>query len=398
MRFGSFAWGIYEIELTSGAPEEALTAIGEAGIDIRRLKKLDELTCRFWIPQGKLRILKNLAEKRGETLKIRKQRGLLQLGKQIRRRPVLVAGGLLLMLLVLWLPSRVLFVQVEGNHRIPEKRILEAAQDCGIGFGASRREVRSERMKNALLSQVPQLQWAGVNTSGCTATISVRERSDAREEETKSVPSSLVAARDGYILSATATKGTLLAKPGQSVTQGQLLISAYTDCGLSIRAEQAEGEVMAQTIREFQAVTPGFFLRKGETEGVKRKVSLLIGKKRINLWKDSGIWEDTCGRMYEEYYITLPGGFQLPAALCVEEYLRCSLTAAELPDPEAEASLKAFAQRALTQKMVAGKILTGVQSVLREQDRYLLRGRYACMEMIAKRRQEQIGDTNGKIN
>lgn len=31
-------------------------------------------------------------------------------------------------------------------------------------------------MKNALLSAIPELQWAGVNTYGCRAVISVRER------------------------------------------------------------------------------------------------------------------------------------------------------------------------------------------------------------------------------
>ena len=89
-------------------------------------------------------------------------------------RPVLLAGLGILFLLAMYLPSRVLFIRVEGNMQIPDRQILAAAEECGIRFGASRREVRSEKVKNALLSSVPQLQWAGVNTAGCVATISVR--------------------------------------------------------------------------------------------------------------------------------------------------------------------------------------------------------------------------------
>ena len=165
-------------------------------------------------------------------------------------------------------------------------KILSAAEDCGIVFGASRRRVRSEKTKNALLSAIPQLQWAGVNTSGCVATISVRERTEAVQAEDSKFIQSIVAIRDGYVLSATVTEGTGLVIPGQSVQKGQILISGYTDCGICIRAEGAAGEVMAQTSRELEAVMPAKYDQRTQNREVRKHYSLLIGKKRIKLWKD----------------------------------------------------------------------------------------------------------------
>ena len=388
--------GIIEVEITSAEPESALAAISTRNIEIKNLHQISELTYTFCIRRRDYKELSLIAEKRGETLRIQNKGGIYWSAKAMLARPVLLIGAFLLLLLVLYLPTRVLFVRVEGNATVPERRILAAAEACGIEFGASRREVRSEKTKNDLLSAIPELQWAGVNTSGCVAVISVRERSEVKESREQAHVSSIVAARDGYILSCTVTRGSPLVQQGQSVREGQVLISGYTDCGICIQATQAEGEITAETHRTLKAVTPAQCVQRGQKKDIKRKYSLLLRKKRIFLWKDSGIWDTSCGRMYEEYYITLPGGFRLPIALCVEEYTCYEMAEAEILQSAAEESLKAFADTYLKQHMIAGKILSSTQKVSPENGVYLLNGEYTCTEMIGKVQQEQIGDTNGE--
>ena len=56
------------------------------------------------------------------------------------------------------------------------RKILERAEYCGVHFGAKAGSVRSEQVKNRLLFEIPELRWAGVNTTGCTAVITVAER------------------------------------------------------------------------------------------------------------------------------------------------------------------------------------------------------------------------------
>lgn len=388
--------GMIEVELTSAEPETALGAINARGIEIYRVEQKGELTLRFRIRRRDYTVLAALCEKRGETLNVLRKSGLYWAGRQLLNRPVLLVGMAFFLALVLFLPSRVFFVRVEGNVSVPTRRILAAAEENGIGFGASRRKVRSEKVKNALLSAVPELQWAGVNTAGCVATISVRERTDAEIGETEWEVTSIVASRDGYILSGTVTRGNALFQVGQTVKEGQMLISGYTDCGICIRATRAEGEIIAQTNRSLKAVTPSQWLLRGEETGVHRKYSLLLGKKRINLWKDSGILDTTCGRMYMEYYVTLPGGFQLPLALCVEEYTSYETAVSELPQPDAQKALMGFAESYLLQQMVAGEIQSRLQTVSLTGDVYRLEGSYVCAEMIGRVQREQIGDTNGK--
>jgi sporulation protein YqfD len=303
--------------------------------------------------------------------------------KNLLRRPVLVIGLCLLAFLALYLPSRVLFIQVEGNNLIPAKLIMEQAQKYGVTFGANRREIRSEQVKNGLLGAIPQLQWVGVTTEGCVAKIHVRERSEPELSGQNFAVTSIVASRDGVIKSFTAHRGSALCKVGQAVTKGQVLISGYTDCGLSIRADQAEGEIMAQTNRQISAVTPDFQLTKGSIIRSEKKFSLIIGKNRINFYKDSGILDTTCVKMYSENYMTLPGSFYLPVILLTEEWIYYDLTESETVD--AETVLLDFADRYLASQMIAGQILHRSEAV----DGNVLEGEYACLEMIGQVRYEE---------
>lgn len=389
--------GMMDVELTSAEPEAALEAINSAGIPLFHVQQDSPLTYRFYMFRKDYAYIARLCEKRGERLRIRRRQGIYWTVKGLLRRPVLLLGGGLLLALVLFLPTRVLFVTVEGNQTVPRKQILAAAEECGIGFGASRRQVRSERVKNALLLAVPELQWAGVNTDGCVATISVRERAQNQTTSPGREVASIVAARDGLILSGTVTNGNGLFQVGQVVQEGQVLISGYTDCGICIQATRAEGEVFAQTNRKLEVITPASWVLRTEETGSNWKVSLLLGKKRINLWKGSGIWDATCGRMYQEYYVTLPGGFRLPIALCVENYTLWENQEAAKEEASAQEELREYARAYLTEQMIAGSLLNRTEAVFLEKGCYRLRGEYVCKEMIGRVRQEQIGETNGEI-
>ncbi len=164
------------LELTSAEPELAVSAYAGAGIPMEDFQTQGALTLSFWMQRCCYPQSRKLAQKRGACLNSLGKRGIDWRLPRLFRRPVLLLGAAVLTGLTLFLPSRILFVQVEGNAAVPARQILEAAAESGLAFGTSRRQVRSEKVKNALLSKIPQLQWAGVNTSGCVATVSVRER------------------------------------------------------------------------------------------------------------------------------------------------------------------------------------------------------------------------------
>ena len=381
--------GMVELNITSADPGGILEALSGKNIPLHRIRYLDALTVSVLLQRCDSEDARRILEKKGASCKTAGKRGIFYQLTAAVKRPVLVSGLGILLLLTMLLPTRVLFIQVEGNDAVPTRLILEAAAESGIRFGASRGEVRSEKVKNALLGALPQLQWAGVNTSGCVATISVRERAeDPREEERREV-SSLVALRDGIIVSCTVTEGSPLCTVGQAVKAGQTLISGYTDLGLLVQATRAEGEVMAQTRRNLTAVTLPEGLARGQVREEKRNYSLILGKKRINFCNSSRICDAACGRMYKEYYITLPGGFVLPVALAVDIHSCYDSEPFRKEPEEAFRALKEFARGYMLSKMVSGSILDTDLTAQTGSDRYCLEAVYNCLEMIGRRRQEK---------
>lgn len=389
MDFWTSIGGMVEVELTSADPAGCLRAINAAGITVYHARQEGDLTLKFSLHRSDYQKLRLLTKRRGERLSFDRRSGLYWIFRKLPERPVLLAGIVLLIALSLFLPTRVLFIQVEGNAAIPTRLILEGAEDCGITFGASRREVRSEKMKNALLQAIPELQWAGINTSGCTAVISVRERTEPEEQPQKSGVSSIVAARDGVIHEMTVTKGNPVCKVGQAVKEGQVLVSGYTDLGICIRATQAEAEIFADTQRSLTAVFPSNYEQRTEITRQEKKYGLLIGKNRINFYKGSGISDTSCDKMYSEYFMTLPGGFRLPVALVVEEWTYYDQTSITIDESTAGRVLSDFSSGYLTQHMVAGCIDSRSELLEESEGAYRQHGIYACFEMIGKTRLEE---------
>ena len=377
-------------ELTSADIPGALEVLRAADIPVENVVQRGPLTVRFWTEKSQGDRLRELLERRGDRLSVIRRQGLSRRFGSWLRHPLLLVTVCLILWLTAWLPTKVLFVRVQGNITLPTSLILAKAEECGIVFGAERGEVRSEKVKNALLESVPQLQWIGINSSGCVATISVRERSEKTEEQR--VASGIVALRDGVIRSCTVEKGTPLCLPGQAVRAGQILVSGLTDCGRAILVSGAEGEIMAETSRSLMVRTADSGLLRGEIRAVQKKISVLIGKKRINFYIDSGILDSSCVKMYEEYYITLPGGFQLPFGIgieTVEHYTTGETT--PLEDPQL---LERCARDYLLSHMTAGEILE--QRIAAEGNR--LYAEYICLEMIGQNRYEEFTEQDGKID
>ena len=388
--------GMVAVRLTGADIPRFLATVNAKGLVVHKVVFRDYLTVDALIHRKDYREFNRLATRCGAKCELRQRHGIYWSLKGLLKRPVLMIGAVLITALTVFIPTRVLFVQVEGNAEVPAQMIVDKAQSSGIYFGASRRSIRSERIKNDLLSAIPQLQWVGVNTRGCVAVISVRERVLSDPAPNAAGVSSSVAARDGIIKSCTVTKVTALCKIGQAVKEGEVLVSGYTDCGLCIRATRSEAEIYAQTDYDLAICTPSVYRSKGAAGEQIKKFSLIIGKNRINFYKDSGISGASCDKMYLEYPLVLPGGFQLPVVLVEERWIARQPSGVAEPYGLSEDGLSDFAKQYLREHMVAGKILTEDSTVCQQEDIYCLRGLYTCLEMIGRVQEEEFIKEYGK--
>lgn len=378
-----------------------ITRIANAGVVIHNIVFLDPLTSEFEILYQDFKKTDRMLSSGGRRVeyKIIHKDGCIWVLKRILHRPVLVTGLVLFLLFALLIPSRILFIRVEGDEALTEKQILSQAHQFGIRFGSRKRDVRSEQVKNALLGAIPELQWVGINTSGCVATIHVRERSVVKPpvSEYNNI-SSLVASHSGVVNQIVVLKGTAQCSIGEQVDVGDLLISGYTDSGLKVSAEHADGEVYAYTLREQTVIAPKFSMRKVKVKEKHTCIFLRIGKKLLKIWNDSGIHGVTCDKMYNEYVLTLPGEFQLPVSMIIQTCFVCECSDSFTKSSANYEWIRVFSEKYLQGQMLAGQICSSRETITEEEDYYLLMGSYACNEMIGKVRYEEIINNHAEDN
>lgn len=388
--------GKTQMRIISADPESMLHRIHREGIVTWNIEMLDAVTIQFSVTTGDRKRIESLVERSGGKCESSVTLSVLDIVLKILKRPILIAGVLLLLVLSFWIPSRILFVQVEGCTEVPPRRIIQEAEKCGIYFGAIRNKIRSEQVKNKLLSQITELQWAGVRTVGCVAVISVTEKKVNSKNTVNNEVCSIIASREGIISQITILRGSGLCKPGQAVKKGQVLISGYTDCGICIQAQRADGEIMAHTKREIKAVFPTERTTRLKMKDYQEKISLIIGKKTINFSKYSGILGGSCAKIYEQNYINLPGGFILPISILRERWIEYDSEVQKI-EPQ---DLCGFAREYVLKQTISGKLEHTQEKLTNQEDCVQLNAVYDCIENIGLVRVEEnlldYGKSNGK--
>lgn len=378
--------GVIHVTVASADIMGTISVLERNKINVLNVTYIDDIHIRFTLNNRDYIRAQNILMQKGDEICDRKCDGAYFAIGRLMNRPVLILSTMLILFLTLWLPSRVLFIHVEGNNQLSEKQILEEAKACGITFGASRRAIRSERVKNALMEHIDQLQWIGINTYGCTAVITVKERTNYSFDPKQIGISHIVASQDAIIRQITLWNGNCQCVIGQAVKKGQILVSGYTDYGLCVVETAAQAEIYGETVRDISAIFPSNYMVKQGTGSINKKYALILGKKRINFSKGSGISGGSCDKIYEEKYVSLPGGFILPIGIAIQTQIYYSLDSESM---EPSTQIMNYISQYILQQTISGHITTSRHVMLEREEYFQYQGIYHCFEMIGITRTEE---------
>lgn len=387
--------GVITLRITAPEPERLLDAMVGRGLMLWDVSQPEALSLELKISRSDWRSVGRLVQAYGGKCHIRSASGLSYTLKRWCCRPLLIVALIILFLWSLAVSGTVLSVKVEGNCSVPDALILETAEKFGLSFGARTRQLRNEELKNQLLEQLPQLEWIGVNVSGCTAVISVRER-QIEEETATDLPCNVYAAVDSIVDGITLHTGTLLCAPGQAVKQGQMLVSGCQDLGTCTRLVAADAEIYGLTLRDNCCTIPEMTVSAKAKGEPFRKYSLVCGKKRINLYSDSGILVPSCGKMTETKKLCLFGTLTIPVAVQIETFQPRHLEDMAVNADEAQNGLQLAATAAVEREMTAGSVRYSQLRTELSDGAYRLYAVFQCRELIGVQKSIAFweGDTN----
>lgn len=381
-RLISYLIGETRLSVTGASPQDFLNLLTQQSISFWDVERVDELHYLVSLPQRREAQAVKLATRCFCTAEVVQRTGLPVLWKKAMRRPALLLGAAAAIAACFLLQNRIWVIEVRGNERVPQEVILRSLAELGVKQGG-RCDYDQQQIKMQMLNAVPELSWLAANRTGGKVTVLVTERDAVQDEALKPLAGNLIAAENGIVTDYNIYEGMRLISRGETVTEGQVLVSGLEDYGLCMRAVCAEGEIYANTWKQGSVVTPSFAQEKVYTGRQWKEVFLLIGRKRIKICGNSGISVGSCDKMISVKRLRLPG-YEFPIALETEICREFTLTE-RLKAPETvRRELEYVWERQLCADMVAGVIGQTQYSFSRNDTLYVLRAESTCNEMIAR--------------
>lgn len=377
--------GFVRAEVVGLDVERFLNLCAQRGIEFWDLRRTAEGAFQMNFTLKNWKLAQGLVKKAMCEAKVIRAKGLPVLFRRVRARVLLLAGLLLCVFGLAVLSMFIWEIEITGESVVPDATILSALEEAGVGIGTFGLSVDSELLRSRLLLELPELKWISINVFGSRAVVSVRDRVEPPEMIGGPEPGDIVAGASGLIQRVEVYAGKALVEKGDTVLQGETLVSGQLDSLSSgQRQVHALGEIYARTWYSLSAQMPLEAGSKAYTGEEFTRRALYIGGKRLNLYFDAGLPLDGYDKITEKHSLTLGGGFTFPISLLTEHYRAYDSYGVELDAAEAEAILQAGLLARLEESLDEDGQLVDYSFESREENGvFTVTLRAECLENIA---------------
>jgi len=168
-------------------------------------------------------------------------------------------------------------ITLEGNYRFSDDTLLHYLDQLDIRYGVRKGGIDCESLEESIRSSFPDIIWVSAQISGTRLMIKVKENDGMRSIPVKDeTPRSLTAAKDGVITRMVVRSGKAQAEPGDTVQQGQLLVSGvvpiYNDAQELVNEQyvRADADIYARTVDESVERISKYTVERSSTGRVRR--------------------------------------------------------------------------------------------------------------------------------
>jgi len=375
--------GKARIELTGASIEGFLNAMTKQGIAFWCIERKDELHFSICVAPKDIPQAQKIAIGCFCNIEKVKSSGFREHLKSLKKRPALLIGMLLAIVASFYIQSYVLAIDISGNATLHDEEILRALAEHDIQIGSSASDIDQQLTKHRMLNTLPQLSWIGVNRNGFKLNVLVTERSFASSNRPDYAFGNIVSAKDATITKQIVLEGMKLCAVGDTVKEGQILVSGFEDYGLILKGVCAEAEIYGQTWYTGMLVRPKNTVKKRYTGKQWTQYSLIVGRKRINLCGNSSISGTTCDKMIDEIKLSVPD-YEFPIRLEKITYREYEQVPCDADTSVFQQRLREAWQELLASQMIAGKIEHTDVAFSETDDVFVLRCESTCNEMIAR--------------
>ncbi len=379
-------FGYVEFSAEKGFNERFINSCTADNIPLWDMRKKGSVLTAKTTLKG-YRKIRNPAKNSSMKVHMVKKVGLPFLINRYIRRTGLIVGLIIAFSCLVYLSGHIWIVEVTGNENLTDSEVIEAFEDAGLKVGSRKSKLQLSQIESSAMLKLNSASWAAVNIKGCTAEINVRDLKEIPDIETHQGTANIVARKDGQIAVLEAYRGSAATGVGQSVLEGELIISGITENRLQENLfTDAYGYVVAKTNINVKTVTDNKIIECIPT--TKKVWSVYFLGAEIFPPKDKN---DEC---YEHRSRLCINGRKLPFGINYRLYT--TYEEKETTVSEEQAKLMAVTEYALESYYATQHTQIIEQNVALEKvgDSFEIKGTYFCYENIGKSVSFDIEETD----
>lgn len=331
--------GCVELEIRGAGAARFFTLASEKKASFWGTKALDIDRFTAWVTVDDAIRITPLAGKAGCHLRIRTKRGAPFAARPLKKRRFLWLGGMICLILTVWIYGAIWTISVEGCRETSEREILALLEEAGLKTGTRRKNLPLRNIRDTVMQQCDQLSYLTINFSGVQAKIRVWERKETPPRLDDRTPCDVISDKTGLITAIRVRQGKRLFGVGDVVQAGEKLATGRleNDRG-EITLVHAAAQVEIRTWYTRKCIVPAELQICAAEETVRETKSLILGKQRFPrrmIEKPVEAWYD---KIISRKSLFLREDFRLPVALETERWQGGTVRKFE-PDREALSAL-----------------------------------------------------------
>lgn len=252
--------GYVVVEARGGGVEKLLNLAVSRGILFWDVHTKGDKTVFKTYPDN-FPLLRPLTRKAGCSIRIHDKVGFPFLFYRFKKRRGLVAGLIIFFLFLYTAGSFIWFIEIRGAEEISQEDLLTTARELGLSPGTLKRNLDFPSLEREFLLARRELSWVGFQARGTKLVIEVVEKT-LPEEDFREITSDLAASKEGLVEKVLVLSGEARVEAGDTVQEGEVLISGILTARYQegdevveqeVGAVRARGEVWARVWYEFFA-------------------------------------------------------------------------------------------------------------------------------------------------
>lgn len=225
MRLWKFFKGYVKIRVKCPRPEKTVNVLVENGVSLHDVRRVSKNEMTAVVSHSGLHSAVNTAGENGWHVDVVDEQGLPVIMKVLLHRPMLVVTILVGFAAILFLSGRILRYDIEGIDCVDEEEIIGILNSSGGQLYGKASNIDLHGISKRLVDEIDEVSFADVRRDGVVLKVIVHENGRKMNANEEDGPADIFAEKECIIEKIVATRGKAIAKPGQAVKAGALLIT-----------------------------------------------------------------------------------------------------------------------------------------------------------------------------